>query len=451
VRSAPAAIDCGATCTATFDAGTPVALAASPEAGYRFSGWSGACTGAGGCALTMSSDALVSVKFEPQPPPPKPVILTVSVTGPGSIGGHGIDCPGATCAITVEAGTALTLWSRPASGARLTGWGGACGGRGESCALAISNDASVTALFEQEVITLVPADGTLRGTFALNSTHIFFERSGGGGGIWSVPKSGGVGRPVAYSSSGAMGMVADDRYVYWTDDYWIYRAPVDGGRLAMPLYRSGAWRTLALDGERLYWTTVDDVFAGSFVVGGVWTGRTAGGMPTRLAMGNDPNGGVAVDDQYVYWTGRSEPLGTGSGAINRVPKTGGAVDSPIQCGPCVPIVVRVDSQNIYYRNNDGDTWARAKSGGDFIKLSSGNPRQRYSNAYSHGLDVYGSVAYFDWNDTTRSAGQGLFRSNIDGSDWTAIETSSDTTWSGPLADEKYIYYYHAGAYYRRLK
>jgi hypothetical protein len=46
VRSAPAAIDCGATCTATFDAGTPVALAASPEAGYRFSGWSGACTGA---------------------------------------------------------------------------------------------------------------------------------------------------------------------------------------------------------------------------------------------------------------------------------------------------------------------------------------------------------------------------------------------------------------------
>ncbi|HWU87283.1 MAG TPA: hypothetical protein VN253_08410, partial [Kofleriaceae bacterium] len=41
VMSAPAGIDCGATCTAAYDAGTLVTLTASPAAGSLFAGWSG--------------------------------------------------------------------------------------------------------------------------------------------------------------------------------------------------------------------------------------------------------------------------------------------------------------------------------------------------------------------------------------------------------------------------
>src|SRR5438270_5356232 len=42
VRSTPEGIDCGVTCFASFDEGATVTLAAQPDAGSRFGGWSGA-------------------------------------------------------------------------------------------------------------------------------------------------------------------------------------------------------------------------------------------------------------------------------------------------------------------------------------------------------------------------------------------------------------------------
>src|SRR5262249_41587037 len=46
-------IACPSTCTATFNIGQSVTLTAAPAANYTFAGWSGACTGAGNCTLTM--------------------------------------------------------------------------------------------------------------------------------------------------------------------------------------------------------------------------------------------------------------------------------------------------------------------------------------------------------------------------------------------------------------
>ena len=47
VTSVPAGIFCGAACTAVYLDGTSVSLTATPSSGYRFAGWSGACTGTG--------------------------------------------------------------------------------------------------------------------------------------------------------------------------------------------------------------------------------------------------------------------------------------------------------------------------------------------------------------------------------------------------------------------
>ena len=64
VLSVPAGIDCGATCSALFSAGSPVGLAASPTGGSTFTGWSGGgCSGTGGCNVTMNSDQTVTATF----------------------------------------------------------------------------------------------------------------------------------------------------------------------------------------------------------------------------------------------------------------------------------------------------------------------------------------------------------------------------------------------------
>ena len=64
VTSVPAGIDCGATCSHQFTAGTSVTLTAAPNSGSTFAGWSGGgCSGTGTCALTVNSNTIVNAAF----------------------------------------------------------------------------------------------------------------------------------------------------------------------------------------------------------------------------------------------------------------------------------------------------------------------------------------------------------------------------------------------------
>ena len=65
VTSAPSGINCGTECLAAFDTGTEVTLSAAPGPGSEFGGWSGACGGAGACAVTVQSTLSVTADFEP--------------------------------------------------------------------------------------------------------------------------------------------------------------------------------------------------------------------------------------------------------------------------------------------------------------------------------------------------------------------------------------------------
>jgi hypothetical protein len=67
VTSAPPGISCPADCTELFVDGTPVALAATPDPGAFFVGWSGDCTGSGSCDLTMSAARSVAATFDTMP------------------------------------------------------------------------------------------------------------------------------------------------------------------------------------------------------------------------------------------------------------------------------------------------------------------------------------------------------------------------------------------------
>jgi len=63
VTSAPAGINCGSTCSANYSTGTSVTLTAAAGSGSTFDGWSGACSGTGGCVLAMTAARNVTATF----------------------------------------------------------------------------------------------------------------------------------------------------------------------------------------------------------------------------------------------------------------------------------------------------------------------------------------------------------------------------------------------------
>jgi hypothetical protein len=63
VTTSPAGISCPQTCGYTFATGAQVRLTPSPAAGAEFVGWSGACSGTGGCVVGMTRPQAVTATF----------------------------------------------------------------------------------------------------------------------------------------------------------------------------------------------------------------------------------------------------------------------------------------------------------------------------------------------------------------------------------------------------
>ncbi len=78
ITSVQSGIDCGDTCTASFPDGMRVTLKAKPEIGSVFSGWSGDCSGAGYCSLTIKANQSMTVGFNPGSDlkPVRPVLIS---------------------------------------------------------------------------------------------------------------------------------------------------------------------------------------------------------------------------------------------------------------------------------------------------------------------------------------------------------------------------------------
>ncbi len=152
ISSAPAAIDCGATCSAHYDWATPVTLTATPAGDATFEGWSGACTGTvATCTVTMDQVQAVSADFAPAF---KPLSLSKAGSGTGTITSSpaGIDC-GATCSATFATNTSVTLTATPATGSTFQGWFGACTGSATTCTVTLSQAKTVNATFSAPAVT----------------------------------------------------------------------------------------------------------------------------------------------------------------------------------------------------------------------------------------------------------------------------------------------------------
>jgi uncharacterized repeat protein (TIGR02543 family) len=144
-------IDCDPSdsdCTWDVTTGSTVTVVETPEAGYTFSGWGGACSGSDkSCTVVMNSDQSVNASFTASA---TSFTLSVSVAGNGTVTGGGIACTsagGSGCSASVTTGSSVTLTATPTAGASFLGWGGACAGSAVTCAVTVSANTTVTATF----------------------------------------------------------------------------------------------------------------------------------------------------------------------------------------------------------------------------------------------------------------------------------------------------------------
>lgn len=144
VTSEPRGIACGTAagsqfCSATFPAGTRVALRAEIE---HFRSWGSACDEDSGgtsldCVVVLDSDRTIEVEFGPPPPTPQ-FSLSFDVEGPGFINtDSGINCsedtPVEGCSGRFNRDAPISVTARPdndwrgsGESARFLGWGGDC-------------------------------------------------------------------------------------------------------------------------------------------------------------------------------------------------------------------------------------------------------------------------------------------------------------------------------------
>ncbi len=152
----PEALDCGSdagACSTSLDRGTQIALTATPNTGYDFVKWTGACTGTTPtCTVTVSANKAATAVFGSSPK------LSVAISKYGHVVSDitGIDCSrskgvpgyGGTCKAPFHKNSVVVLTAIAPAGKSFVGWTGSCTSTlGPTCTVSITGNAAVAAKF----------------------------------------------------------------------------------------------------------------------------------------------------------------------------------------------------------------------------------------------------------------------------------------------------------------
>ena len=140
----------------TYNRGSVVAVTATANGGYRFSHWTGACTGSGACSVTMDHLRLVVAVFVAR----HTLTTSVSAAGGGTVSAGG----------AYDAGTAVTVTATPNSGYVFSNWTGACTGSG-ACSVTMNAARAVTAHFARGYNLIARATPVAGGTVSGGGTY----------------------------------------------------------------------------------------------------------------------------------------------------------------------------------------------------------------------------------------------------------------------------------------
>jgi hypothetical protein len=123
----------GASCSATFPAGTQVTLTPTADFGGVFGRWSDPCGGQAQCTLILERDMNVLAAFaHTDPDPDQPQLSVIPDGSHVTSDPPGIDCP-PTCQAEFPSGTLVTIQGD------ITKWHGLCVGVVRQCAIILDN------------------------------------------------------------------------------------------------------------------------------------------------------------------------------------------------------------------------------------------------------------------------------------------------------------------------
>ena len=145
ITGTPGNITCGAACSYSLTAGQTVTLTATPNTGYYFDSWSGACSGSETCSLNMTAAQSVTANFVAIPSGYSALSVTKSGSGSLISSPAGINCSGTCNSLFLQSAKVLVL-PTASNGYYFSGWSGACTGTSK-CTLAMTSNQSVGATF----------------------------------------------------------------------------------------------------------------------------------------------------------------------------------------------------------------------------------------------------------------------------------------------------------------
>ncbi len=167
ITSTPSGLNCDSNCEQVYTEGTQIELVATPDSGFVFDGWSGACSGTGNCSFTVTDTTSVTANFSEEPL--ETFALTVGVSGQGSVSSDpiGISC-GSDCSQQFAAQTLVNLQATPDEGYSFSSWSGACSGAGD-CNVTMNAAQVVTAIFEQDEVITYELTASVTGNGSISS------------------------------------------------------------------------------------------------------------------------------------------------------------------------------------------------------------------------------------------------------------------------------------------
>ena len=170
-----------------------------------------------------------------------------------------------------------------------------------------------------------------------------------------------------------------------------------------------------------------------------------GSNPDTLILGSDTGSavGLAVDDQYVYWTVTNSTPAIGRANLDGSNPNPTFITLPLDAPnlPAQPIGLAVDGQHIYWTDADYPSIGRANLDGSNVEpgfIDLGRTAEAGGLGLPTGVAVDGRHVY--WSDQVWQGGS-IGRADIDGSDVDKdfYVTGGGTNW-GIVATPQYLYW-----------